>query len=79
MEGAWRDHGIKFGGATHLIQIRFADDLMLYAKSWHELGVMLESLKVELALVSWFINECSKNSHLHICRFTRDPTPFTEI
>ncbi|CAE7782028.1 pol [Symbiodinium sp. CCMP2592] len=46
-----RDHGIKLDGATNLTEIRFADDLMLYAKSWQELVVMLESLKVELAFV----------------------------
>ena len=50
------DHGIDIGSTANLTNVRFADDLMIYAKSWRELVIMLESLEADLASVGLSLN-----------------------
>ena len=50
------DHGINIGSTANLTNVRFADDLMPYAKSWRELVIMLESLESDLASVGLSLN-----------------------
>ena len=42
------DEGIHIGAQANLTNIRYVDDLMLYAKTWQELVRMLERLKAVL-------------------------------
>ena len=44
-------HGLHVGGTERLTNIRYADDIVLYAKSLEELVFMMESLVHELAQV----------------------------
>ena len=42
-------HGLRVGGTERLTNIRYADDILLFAKSLEELVFMMESLVHELA------------------------------
>ena len=44
-------HGLALDNAERLTNMRYADDLMIYAKYWEELCVMLETLGEELAAI----------------------------
>ena len=50
------DEGIHIGAPANLTNIRYADDLMLYAKTWQELVRMLERLKAVLANIGLELN-----------------------
>ena len=50
------DKGIHIGAPANLTSIRYADDLMLYAKTWQELVHMLERLKAVLANIGLELN-----------------------
>ena len=51
-----KSHGLHVGAVDRLTNIRYADDLLLFAKSWKELVEMLELLVVELNRVSLHFN-----------------------
>ena len=48
--------GLALDQAERLTNIRYADDLIIYAKSWEELSVMVELLSEELAAVGLDLN-----------------------
>ena len=50
------DEGIHIGAPANLTNIRYADDLMLYAKTWQELVHMLERLKAVSANIGLELN-----------------------
>ena len=51
------DEGIHIGAAAaNVTNIRYADDLMLYAKTWQELVRMLDRLKAVLANIGLELN-----------------------
>ena len=65
-------HGLHVGGTERLTNIRYADDILLFAKSLEELVFMMESLVHELAhigpgtnsidiAVSWSTSMCPSN------------------
>jgi hypothetical protein len=51
-----KSHGLHVGAVDRLTNIRYADDLLLFAKSWKELVEMLELLVVELNRVGLQLN-----------------------
>ena len=51
-----RNHGLHVGKEERLTNVRFADDIMLYAKSCSELMQMLESLILELGAIGLQLN-----------------------
>lgn len=56
----WKQHvmflGINIGAEENLTNIRYADDLMIYATSLKDLDFMLESLVAELARCGLHVN-----------------------
>ena len=48
--------GFDLGNGEYLTNLRYADDLMLYAKHWDELIFMMETLIVELSAVGLHLN-----------------------
>ena len=48
--------GFDLGNGEYLTNVRYADDLMLYAKHWDELIFMMETLIVELSAVGLHLN-----------------------
>ena len=60
-------HGILLAeDAERLTNIRYADDVMIYAKSLEELHVMLTMLMEELAKIGLHLNS-SKTKNFHYC------------
>lgn len=55
-----KHHGLLVGARERLTNIRFADDLMLYAKTLREIVKMLELLLLE-SFFFWASIECIQN------------------
>ena len=51
-----KSHGLHVGAVDRLTNIRYADDLLLFAKSWKELVEIMELLVVELNRVGLQLN-----------------------
>ena len=56
-----KHHGFLDGARERLTNIRFADDLMLYAKTLHELVEMLELLVLDLSSIEIHLNVSKTN------------------
>ena len=50
------EHGLDVGAVERLTNIRYADDIMIYAKSWQELVYMIECLVQELGKIGLHLN-----------------------
>ena len=76
-------HGFLLGGTERLINIKHADDIMVYAKSMDELVDMLELLYPELASVGLELNVAKTkiltNANLETLCFAEVAAEFTEI
>ena len=50
------EHGLDVGAVERLTNIRYVDDIMIYAKSWQELVHMIECLAQELGKIGVHLN-----------------------